>query len=439
MTIATQSEYLASNNLHFKPISARILRLCHTGLTAVHKYGESSGWETPCYVVNVVGSVATNVVCIPLAMIEMGIATSIASLGLTINYILYSNKNEFLQKHTIKMLSSAVHNFGLICLCISMFVAWSKYYTAIAACDQGFYLGSAMIAQAYFGVCLDKAAGRSERCTEVRAQNLFREIGVEALRDCIEQLRHDINFRLAANNIASLDEYFAQNPDDLATLQRFNLENIRTNIQYQTEFRGFVFRLLAAMQIGTMSENNLSFDLNQYGEEEKEYQEYLKGLLMTSIIDVYKNRSQLLDDAGKETGKERIEAIDAGTYMPLTNYAQYRELLTTIGCPSVFENLPEYDGRRERLLALRSRVQELSPPEREQLVVKILSTKDVDLPAGELQEIFNEIGNLAQALNQGKLMTKTTLNPNLWGNGDPFQYENLFQKAYQDALAEVGG
>src|SRR5438105_14537214 len=114
MTIATQSDYLATNNIHGKPISARMLRTVHMGLAAMEKYRQKSDWKDALWVVNVATSVAGHIACIPVAMIEIAITSQIALIGLTINYLIFSNKNEFLQKRTLMVLSSFCHSFTML-------------------------------------------------------------------------------------------------------------------------------------------------------------------------------------------------------------------------------------------------------------------------------------------------------------------------------------
>ena len=146
--------------------------------------------------------------------------------------------------------------------------------------------------------------------------------------------------------------------------------------------------------------------------------------------------SQCLDQPGN-SGTELLELIDAGIYIPLTTYTQYKELLQPLQCPEQFTgNLCFLAPRHTKLAAAKQQVEALDDAGRALLVQKILRGADFELGREDVKNCYLIIAGLAVPLVNGPLMTKTAINLN-GGAENLIVTTNLFQKSCQDAIAQI--
>jgi hypothetical protein len=443
MNIAA-SPYLNADNLHFKPLAARLARATLWGSTSLEQKASTANWQG--HAVHILSKAALFIgiaICVPVALIEAVSLFLIAGLGLLANNFLQNNRSEFLQKHALKCLSYSIHSLisGIALFLYGLKNPNLRYHTAYALADHILHLGSAGFTQAFIGGILDQRAGRSPQETLARTVNLLSDSHPDVLNDIVAQIQNDfdVNLRERVRAIPQLADYLNRHPQDRDFVDNFNLMSVFNDQQYRERAGQFVHGFLNEAQLVQPGEAHpLRFELNQNTPAETAYQERLARLLKDSFLEIYRTPelARCLDRNG-ETGTQLLEVFDATTFPPLTAYTQYQELLGDIQCPAQFTgNLVRYNARNQELLAAQRLVRVLNDEQRQNLVQKLLRGADFEA-AAPVQVVFLAINRLAQPLVQGPLVTKVAIDLGNIQNGNVIDERNLFQRACREALQEV--
>jgi len=436
-----------TGNLHFKPFCVRISRGVVGIATTMQKNASTTEWHG--HIVTFLSKasiVACVAVCIPLALAEAVAAFVLAGIGIALNRIFLDSKSEFFQKHSVKALSYAVHSAvaTIVLFVLGIKNPNLKFQTTNAVLDHVLHIGSAGFIQCTFGAVLDRSAGRSAQLAITRSINLFSDSHPDLLNDIGMQLQEDfdINIRARMRQIPGLEPYLNRHPEDRDFARDFNFQTLLQDSAYRLRAGAMLQRYLAEMDIiqpQVDGADALNIDLNQNNIAESAYQRSLADLLKASFLEIYRTPDlyHCMDKDG-QMGNDLLEMMDAATYVPLTTYTQYKELLRPIQCPSPFvtRNLRLYDQRRAQLIAAKAQVEQLNEGQKRELVQKIFRGSDV-VAAGPVQAAYLSISRLAPPLYQGPLMTKTAIDLHAVENGDVVQVRSLFQKACQDAIAEI--
>jgi hypothetical protein len=317
-----------------------------------------------------------------------------------------------------------------------------KYHSLIAIRDQTLHLGSAAIVQLACSGFYDRRADRDPNLNLTRAANIFRDSHPAPLTDILTQIQRDVglNLREGMAPIPSLEDYFNRHPDERDFVRNFDVSAFIRDEGYRNRTLLSLRTFLEEARLIGHAQNPADiyhFDLNQNTPAEIAYQNRLKELLKNAFLEIYRTPalSQCLDK-DEDLGKDLLEMLDGSTYIPLTTYTQYKELLEEIQCPPWFTgNLVLYNERQNQLIAARNKIMPLSENDKNELVKRILRGSDHEL-SDDLKEIYLDITNLAPALYQGPLMTKVYIDP-FANDGDVMVTQNLFQTVCQEAIAEI--
>lgn len=185
--------------------------------------------------------------------------------------------------------------------------------------------------------------------------------------------------------------------------------------------------------------------------DDKKYQDDLGALIKKTFIELHDNENlvrMLSREGDVEDG--RLELTTFSTTIQLANYIQLQEIQADIICPAEFKtnDLMDYNGRGDRLSDAKIRVGQLNDRENQMLIEMLLKTADFDINAQGLaedrkiflQQLFNDIGNLAGKLHQGKLLTQKFVDVGQLNRGNfhgAYAAHNLFNGACQDAVKEI--
>lgn len=441
------TQYTLNNNLHLKPICAWTGRAVAWASTTWQKNASETEWHG--HLVRFLSKatlIAGSILSIPIALIEAAVGFAFGGIALAFNKAAYADRSEFLQKHSLKFLSYAVHSLALSVtyLVLAIKNPILLHYTANAVIDHAIHIGSAGFIQCTVGASIDKSAERSPQLAITRTLNLLSDSHPNLLNDIGTQIERDfdINIRRRIEQVPSLEEYLNRHPDQRRIIENFNIHLLLNNQNYRQQVVLFGRQYLEESGIiGNQPDqfNPLRFELNRNTGEESAYQEHLARLLKNSFLQIYRTPElyHCLDKDGTE-GNDLLEMMDASTYVPLTTFTQYQELLQPLICPRQFSgNLVRYNQRRNDLTAAREQILALNEVQRGELVQKILRGADV-AANGAVQAAYLSIHQLAPALYKGPLMTKTAINLQaVEGGGEMMDVRNLFQKACQDAIAEI--
>lgn len=445
------SAYLASNNLHFKPLTARLARELTDATTELQRSASLNQWHGHVVIFLSKAFFTMGAICsIPLALIET--ISSLASgiiLGI-LNRSVYQDRSEFLQKYALKAISYGCHSLtsSVALLVIGWKAPLFLYHTTNAIVDHALYLGSAALIQCSCGVDIDQAAGRNPNLAIERTIQLLGDSHPDLIYDVLNQFQRDFDFdlrdRLGA--LPHLRTFLDQHPDSARFIREFNFQSFLTSAAYRQQAVQILRQFLIEAQLlrpDVQELNPYYFELNQSNAAEGTYQEKLAAFLKAAFLEIYRTpRLANCLSTDKETGQSLLESFDASICAPLATYTQYKELLQPLTCPShftqslrVYNDCQEKEGRYRQLQSAKTQVDLLTNQQKGTLVEKILKGDLEVEPA--VQEVYKKIGELAGPLYQGPLMTKTAIDLSQIDSGNIIVKRNLFQKACQEALAEI--
>ncbi|MCX6990480.1 MAG: hypothetical protein NTX49_05390 [Chlamydiae bacterium] len=450
------SEYLSRDNMHFRPVSARVFHLINYSANELfYAAKERPTFEVPlkalAYATSYTGMTLNSVV----ALVEAA-ATGAIAIVATIIHIATGAQSEFLQKYTLKCWSYSF-NCSSVLITQVFFLAHglaTKYHLADAAILNVQSLTSSVVAHLVLGSMFNNIAGRtvSVAYTTNFLTDAFRTAAVDLL-----QAARDDRLIAADRPGAPGNDFFTRFPQHRQTVQRFfnrqagdaQVTPEERSIQLQAAVRDFMQHLgIAAPVAGAPDAAGIIPLGNNFTGAETAYQQKLERLVKDASTQVYRNDDlvrHLCEDAAAanpvQGGRDAIDGFFPEIYIPLANYAQLVELEGEITCPQRFSvgALAQYNARHAALLEAKRNLEALSPSEKALLIRKLLNSSiniegvSADRKAA-IQLVSNQIGALSGALHQGSLMSQMVLNIN--NPGQLVTGTNLFQRAIQAAGAE---
>jgi hypothetical protein len=462
------------NNLHCKPLCARLGRAVLWGATSLNRQAAQPNWRG-LHALSRITLIAGAVVSTPIALIETVALFIIGIAGLYMNDLIYDYRSQFLQKHTLKCLSYAFHSLLTgIFLCSTAYrnhnLLSHMYYVPI---DHLLHLGTAAVAQLIWGGKIDQKAGRPPETAHLRTLLLFTDNLPLMLNDIADQFNREsgLDFRERLRTLPFVIAHLARHPEDRPFIDSFSVGRLQED-DYRHQAREVVQRYLADylaahhedrdviahFSVDRLRErdyrNQLSqclqrllehmgfaqgIELNSLTPEERAYQERLSRFVKAAFLKIHDTPrlSSYLDRDGSR-GTELLESLSV--YGLLIDYAQYLELLEEIHCPKRFTGpLATYNKRRNDLIAAQESLRRLTEAERGQLVEKLLRGSDYEAPP-HVQDVYLCITRLSSALMQGPLVTRTAINAGaLERGGQIVEATNIFQEACREAQAEIDG
>lgn len=432
-----------TNNLHAKPLSARLTRGLINATIAINKHAHERDWRgRTVRALSRAFLFSGAVLTVPVALIESIGSFAIGSCGLAINKYYYKIPSERIRHLSVKSLSFGMHvalnTFTLFQLALKMPII--EYYTRNALRDYFIHISSAAITQGVIGASIGNP---SEEVMKKRILNLFTDCHPSMLNDMLTQLLRDVHvsFSSKMREIPTMEEYYQRHPETREFVQDFDIRCLLSNPQYQNKAMLLLQEFLREIELLSPAVSGADpalFFLNRNSPKESQYQDHLTNLLKASFSEIYATPSlhRMLDQRDQD-GKELLMTLDSTICIPLAAYMQYKELLSPVQCPEEFTgNLVQYNQRHTHLLSAKALVDALSPQQKERLAEKILRGADVQAE-GPVQQAYLPICALASGLYQGQLMSRIAINLRELNEGNFIQTRSLFVKACQDALAEI--
>lgn len=427
------SQYLKSDNLHYKPVSAWLGRGVLWTSTSLQKKKLTSGCLQFTVTVIAKGIVLGGALALmPVAAIEAASSLAIGTLAAILNRSLWNNRSEFLQKFSLKFIAYGINSLVVVVALFALGVSSPnlRYHTINAAADHAIHIGSAAFVISF----LDRSPS-SERLV-----NLLHDSHPTLLEDLLDQLQSDfgIDMRGRVTENPTLSDYLRRHPEDRNFVQSFDFRRLSREVNYRRETLELLRRFLVDIRLiraGQPMGNMNTLEFNQNNSDEGNYQDRLGALLKHSFLEIYRS-----PELSHYLTKDQLENMQGEIFVPLTAYTQYKELLGEIGCPPRFSrHLERYNSRQRDLIAAKRQLATLTTDQKSALVRKILCGSSFSV-TGEVQELYLKISGLATPLYQGPLMKKHALNLGTLGQGNfgrAFETQDLVQKACQEALAEI--
>lgn len=454
------NEGLDKNLLHFRPISAKVMNLAGHGSVALKKILTNNQWNARTVSFLATASyVAGSVIAIPLALIEAVTLQAILGLGLMAN-ALTNGKYASIKKFNTQCAAYSLESVVQMAITIARLVLNKvpQFSTEVTVCDHGIHLLTG--AFAYFVNLAIQSQGKQEpelsRFRNERIplfvplilegiqgawkemlQSLARDLGSEGT---LEHIIERIGLSQESQNI--LREVFMN-----LELSRFTERGYLTSISHRLQpVLLEIQRSVGATEVGRTTV------IGPQNRTEAKYQEHLIACTKEAVKRVYnddrlaacfdEDKNQDIHIAAR-AGRDAIEGFYPGPTIPLASIAQLVEIekfSVTDGtkCPENFQGRLElYNDRHGKIKTLSEKLNQLTPEERLELVLRILRGSDYSVAGIIHQEEFTEllkgIGELGGAIHQGNLMGVLTLHM----RANPVEAQNMFAKAWQDAVQDL--
>jgi hypothetical protein len=427
------SQYLKSDNLHYKPLSARLGRAVLWTSTSLQKKKPTSSCLQFTVTLVAKGIILGGALAlIPLAAVEAASSLAIGTLGMVLNRSLWKNRSEFLQKFSLKFIAYGINSLVVVVALFALGLSNPnlRFHTVNAAADHAIHIGSAAFAISF----LDRSPS-SERLV-----NLLHDSHPTLLEDLLDQLQSDfgLDLRGRVTENPTLTDYLRRHPEDRNFIQSFDFRRLSREVNYRRETLELLRRFLVDIRLiraGQPLANMNALELNQNNSDEGNYQDRLGALLKHSFLEIYRSA-----ELSQYLSKDQLANMQGEIFVPLSSYTQYKELLGEIGCPPRFSrHLERYNSRQRDLIAAKRQLDTLTTDQKSALVRKILCGSSFAV-TGKVQEVYLKVSELANPLYRGPLMKKHTLNLGTLGQGNfgqVFETQDLVQKACQEALAEI--
>lgn len=428
--------------LHFKPLSGRILHGCVDLNIFLNRSVSAEAWHGRGILllgrgVGILGST----VALGVATVESVAAFNLGLVALFANKICYQLRSPFLEKHSCMCFAYSMESSGNVVTaltCVILFLknrASGRLYTPGSLIELAQTLFSAGAVHAAYCKFIRAPQGNDQNYFQ-DFFDLFRRAFLAQRADLMTAVVRDFGDQIRVPQWEALQSYVNAHPEDRQLFENFDLNRfLNRDEQYVRSLAESLVRIATYFQ--WIAAENDGIVLNTRTPAETAYQQHLQALLKNSFIHICctPELSSRLDLNGIE-GKERLLSLTAETFIPLWCFTVYQELQQEVRCPENFSgDLSGYTGRRALLQRAQGLLRALDPQEQQTLERKLLS-HDTAVPQN-IQECFVAISTLAASLNQGSLMTRTVIDPAHPLN--PFTTQNLFQKACQEAIAEVEG
>ncbi|MBN9378839.1 MAG: hypothetical protein BGO14_03490 [Chlamydiales bacterium 38-26] len=439
LPVRSRNQAQPTDLLHFKPLSHHI---CYK-ISSLGTYFHQNQREGLSRFTMVVGYTLNTVI----AMIEFTAAIQFALLAALLQA---ATKN---QSPLIRSLASKVYAYNANTLLIAglqilglkkNFV--SRYYTINTLLNHAVHGISALTGQ---------LIGNSHQLAQSNSgtyiKNIFFELAPRLIKDVIASLSRD--FALHIRNHAegsSIRAFIQNNPNYEHFLNHLSFDQLRRPEQRQQLIQLISSYLVSSRVLQTSVQNPAHVYEIGSEKEDKHYQTQLMHSIKASYIELHDNEKLvklLSKPSDVKEGREELLAFMRTT--EFANYAQYKELKSTLDCPADFkaDKLRKYNRRQQQIQLAKEKLKNLDPHAESILVKKLLCTSDLDLKSQNLsdqqvvkiQELFNLIGELSGHLHQG-LLNQEIMDVDRLNRGDlnsALSYRNLFQQACQDATEVI--
>ena len=420
-----------TNNLHFKPISARAAKqVVDIGIWCNLGTNRTARQDKIAFVISkailIVGATAT----IPIAAIEALAMTAIGGVGLLFCSITRYKVN-FLQNQTSKALSYALHTLAIMIASITA-ICWKKpvsFYTVPTLVDHGMHIGSSAIIQTTIGQFFDRRRGLTEQQTSTASNNRLLSLLIEGAPDLLGDTLRSIltDLKNPAFRTASA-----------AFLIQEGLQFTRRYFPNQTNGLNHVVQT-----------NNNTININLNGSSTTQYQNHLHSLVKKAYLEICSNDTfaaafkdpdaNIQPAAEAQSGRDALAGVEAHVFPLLSKWVQLKELEEEIRCPENFEvsYLSQFNGRRASLIQAKQNYEELNGQQKTILKGRLLGleyTENNEASQNAIQTVFLQISQLADPLLQGNLVMRMALN--VHNGGAQANTGNLFQAAMLEAQAE---
>jgi hypothetical protein len=464
--MATNCEYLSYDNLHFKPLNVMTFRGFMFISTELSKHASPDRWHG--HVLRFLSKTLTIATCathIPFAMVDSLFFGILAGGGYAFRS-LTNSKSEILQKYTVRSLAHCIHSFEAVILYFVLLFnkVELKSHTVIQVVDHLMHIGTASFIQLTFGHHFDIITGRyippvlprrpaatpaATAADLPPSQQRTISMIISALPRATDSLFHAISLDFSHQNVQILRLRAALREVAPNLFQQLTLDTLVNRERRNLWLQQFINALVAqgVIPAPVPGEEHI-MRLNTLANNEADYQKHLQNRVKQSWIEIYNTDAlvQCLSEKNVpiservQNGKDALSGFYATTYIPVANYTQYKELLDAeVKCPAVFESqdLRQYNNRLQKITEAKTKLQALTPVEKETLVKKLLLGDDLNLATSghnaekqaDIQLLFKSVVDLAGTLHQGKLMSQAAINLTT-GEAD---YRNLFQQGCQEA------
>lgn len=438
LPIRSRTQTQSSPLLHFKPLSHHI---CYK-ISSLGTYFHQNHREGLSRFTIVVGYTLNTVI----TMIEFTAAIHFALIAALLQA---ATKN---QSPLIRRLAPKVYAYSANTLLIAglqilglkkNFI--SHYYTINTLLNHSVHGISALAGQ---------LLGNQQQIKADSSQfikNIFFELAPRLIKDLVVSLSRDFAVHLRNHPSSSGIRTFIQNnPNYEHFLNHLSFDQLRRPEQRQQLLQLISSYLVSSRVLQSSVQNPAHVYEIGSEKEDKHYQTQLMNSIRASFIELHDNEKlvQLLSKPSDvKEGREELLAFMRTT--EFANYAQYKELKTSLDCPADFKanKLHKYNRRHQLIKVAKEKLKNLDTHLESILVKKLLCTSDFDLKSqnlsdqqvGNIQELFNLIGELSGHLHQG-LLNQEIMDVNRLNRGDlnnALTYNNLFQRACQDATEVI--
>ena len=447
------NEYLSHHNLHFKPLSTRLLASVLFVRTQADLTCDHSKWHGRLVIsFSQFLMRGTQIFLIPIALVESAAMSALGFLTAILNSAC-RYKAPCFEKFSLKCFSYSLHS---VLTCGVAFAILIKppayfYHTLNKFVDILLHVSTAGLAQALIGPVFNRMAGRynlievatlqRDRLTNLvhdrfpnmvqnMANSLWRDLGANPLN--IQNLQH----RAYLIQIAQYRDLLVDPAHSLEDpAQRGRWQNFGASLLQQMDQVGDGLERVNPLMGGRVIR-----ELNGRHTGDLAYQKYLGDTVKTALVKIYKddNLVKNLSPTGSAVeGRGMITDSDASVYIPLSNYAQYLELINgAIKCPTKFQSaaLKQYDPRRQKIELAQILLKKFTNQMNETLIKKLLGSSSVALDgfseeqARQIKQLFAAINELSGPLHQGKLLQPPLFSTN---------HLSYFNKACQEALVDI--
>lgn len=478
--IIQDKEYLHEDNLHFKPLSARLFQAIQTAGTSMTQNATSNNWQGRFVRGFSIGFVAVGYVLNSLIAFAEGITTFAIALLALLAYKMSNSKSDIFQKYSVKCFAYSLNCFGASFAQLSLLFKgqFPKFHVQNALIHHIVYLSSSFIAQAVFGSMFDHLSGRGslhyngQTHLMMRANRIVSDYIPEAVVDILNNIDRDLRVpqmaRDAQGNL-NLEGFFQLYPRHVGVLQDLNIGFLQDPIQRGAilAFIGDYLRFSGVAQnaipdeinaAGAPEINNGVLVMNRNSQVDRNYQNFLKSKVSESFLKLYNDQelvkflspeSNLSAEEAAKAGKSALRDLDAEIFIPLANFTQLLELEIVIQCPKEEEFGPElqpnFRTRFAKLTHAKEKLEKLNEQEKIVLVKKLLNStydykKDLNeehqkmVTEANVLDVFKLVTELSNALHQGKLMNHLAMDLN---NDGAMSAVNLFVEGCRDACNQL--
>ncbi|WP_068466802.1 hypothetical protein [Candidatus Protochlamydia phocaeensis] len=455
--LAQQPDYT-----HLTPVSTYVFSGFRYIAIQLHQNASPTQWHgSALRGISKAVAVAGYCLNMPIALAETAVGLSAATIGIGL-HLLTGARSETLQRYTLKSIAYTFNSLGNLLLQLIFLgkLRFPEYHTHTAILNQANYLLCGLSTQLVGGYIFDQMAGRNPvnrglngeenplPPSLLRTGYLLAQQIPSTLREIITGIDRDFNHhRQYLVESSVLQSFLNAHPEYGELIRSFTFSRL-AEADYRQQISRMVTDFFTHQQMlrpaDPVATANTEFVISTNQASDDEYRNQLQTFVKNGVKEIYQT-PELVSCLGEneQAGKEALEGFYPEVYLPIAHYAQLKELESDLTCPNTFgsNDLRSYNERRQKLEEAQRELRALSSEEKDYLIKKLLNSDYTSEQSfseeskARIQHLYNAIGSLGGSLHQGKLMSQLTVNI---GTGNQlFSSQNLFQKAYQDALQEV--